>query len=84
MEQRKVMRQANQHHGDVFSQVVTPKQTIKGTDATTQTSGLEYQKAQVHGGHKAWQEPKSSQKNMDIKCRSKQANRCIKKMIQTL
>ena len=78
------MRQANQHHGDVFSQVVTPKQTTRGTNATTQASGPKDQQAQVHGGHKAWQEPKSSQKNMDMKHRSKQANTCIKEMIQTL
>ena len=38
-ERRKGMHQANQHHGDVFSQVVTPKQAINETDATTQASG---------------------------------------------
>ena len=31
----KGMHQANQHHGDVFSQVVTPKQATRGMAATT-------------------------------------------------
>ena len=41
------MHQANQHHEDVFSQVVTPKQATRGIDATTQ--------AQAHKGQQAWQ-----------------------------
>ena len=49
------MDQANRHHGDVFSQVVTPKQAIRGTNATTQASGLEDRQVQAHGGHKARQ-----------------------------
>ena len=68
----------------MFSQVVTPKQDIRRANATTQASGLKDQQAKAHEGHKAWQEPKSSQTNMDIKHRSKKANTCIKEMIQTL
>ena len=33
--QRKGMHKENQHHKDVFSQVVTPKQAINRTDTTT-------------------------------------------------
>ena len=47
MERRKGMHQANQHHRDVFSQMVTSEQATRGTDATIQ--------AQAHGEHQAWQ-----------------------------
>ena len=58
-------------------QVVESKLSIRGTDATTQASGLKDQQTQTHEGHKAWQslvKPRSRQANMDIKHRSKQAN----------
>ena len=38
-----------------ISRVVTSKQTTRGTDATTQVSGLKDRQAQTHGAHKAWQ-----------------------------
>ena len=41
------MHQANQHHRDVFSQMVTNKQATRRADATIQ--------AQAHRGHKEWQ-----------------------------
>ena len=47
-------------------------------DATTKSSGPKDQQAQAHRGHKAWKEPRSSQKNMDVKHRSKQSYTCIK------
>ena len=72
------MHQANQHHRDVFSQMVTPKQATRWMDATTKASGPKDQQAQAHRGHKAWQEPRSSQTNMDVKHRSKQAYTCIR------
>ena len=39
---RKGMYQENQHHGDVFSQVVTSKQAIGRMDATTQANGYRH------------------------------------------
>ena len=56
----KGMHQANQHHGDVFLEMVTSKQATRGADATTQASGPKDQQAQTHGGSKTWQEPRSS------------------------
>ena len=83
-EVEKGMPQANLHHGDMFSQMTTSKQAIEGMDATKQASGPKDKQAQTHGGHKAWQEPRSSQTNMDLKYKSKQAYTCIKERIQTL
>ena len=38
-----------------ISQLVTSKQSTKGTDATTHANGLRDRQAQAYGGHKAWQ-----------------------------
>ena len=78
------MHQANPHHGDVFSRMATSKQAVGGTNATKQASGPEDQQAQAHGGYKAYKEPRSSEKNMDLKHKSKKAYTCIKERIQTL
>ena len=64
------MHRANQHHGDVFSQMVTSKQATRGMDATKQVGGPKDQ-AQSHKGNKAMEKPRSSQTNMDIKHKSK-------------
>ena len=80
----KGMHQANPHHGDKFSQITTSKQATGGMGAPKQASGPEDQQVQTHEGHKAWQEPRSSQTNMDLKDKSKQVYTCIKERIQTL
>jgi len=68
----------------VYPQTVASKQTTGGTNATKRASGPKGQQAQTYGGHKAWQEPRSSQTNMDLKNKGKQAYTCIKEMTQTL
>jgi len=80
----KCMHQVNQHHKDVFSQMVKSKEARRGTDANKQVCSPKDQEAQTHRGNKAWQEPRSRQTNMDLVHRSKQAYTCIKEMIQTL
>ena len=78
------MHQGNQNHGDVFSQMVTSKQVTREMDATKQAGGPKDQLTQTHGGNKAWRDPRSSQTNMDLKHKSKQAYTCIKERTQTL
>ena len=80
---KKGMHHANQHHEDVFSQMVTSKQAIRGTVTTKQVGGPKDQ-AQTHEGNKAMEKPRSSQTNMDIKHKSKRAYTCMKERIQTL
>ena len=78
------MHRANQHHEDVFPQGVASQQTTGGMGATKKANGPKGQQAQTHRRHKAWQEPRSSQTNMDLKHKSKQEYTCIKEIIQTL
>ena len=81
---KKGMDRVNQHHKDVFSQMVTFKQATRGADATKQAGGPKDQLTQTHGGNKAWRDPRSSQTNMDLKHKSKQAYIWIKERMQTL
>ena len=80
----KGMDRVNQHHKDVFSQMVTFKQATRGVDATKQAGGPKDQLTQTHRGNKAWRDPRSSQTNMDLKHKSKQAYIWIKERMQTL
>ena len=75
------MHQPN-HHGNVFSQMVASKQTIRGTNATKHKWP---QRLTSTSPRKApsMAKPRSRQANMDIKYRSKQAYTYIKKMTQT-
>ena len=54
--------------------MVASKQTIRGMDTTTQASGPKDWQAQAYEGLKAQQKPRSSQTNMDVKHKSKQAS----------
>ena len=82
-EQREVcLKQTNIMEIYLTSNFITISHKREGCNH--KANGPKDQQAQAHEGSKAWQEPKSSQINIDTKHRSKQAYTCIKEMIQTL